>query len=132
MTDRMYASLEANFPWIVRDMIETKMRGDFEVIVKTVNGEVYSFNYLDCVLHRLPDDSNNMTEHECRSEFGRNLYRMILQRKMTQTELSRLTGIPQCQLSNYVRGKTCPSFYNVDKIAKALNCSMDELRYMGL
>jgi transcriptional regulator with XRE-family HTH domain len=48
---------------------------------------------------------------------------------VSQLELSELTGIPQSTISNYLTGKFLPGFYNMDKIAKALKCSIDEFRY---
>ena len=54
---------------------------------------------------------------------------MMYIKGITQSELSNCTDIPQYLISDYIRGKRTPSFYNVDKIAKALDCSVDELRY---
>ena len=49
---------------------------------------------------------------------------------MTQTDLANATGIPQQQISKYIRGYRVPTFYNLDKIARALDCTIDELRYV--
>jgi transcriptional regulator with XRE-family HTH domain len=48
---------------------------------------------------------------------------------VNQQYLSDATGITAVTLSNYMRGKVTPNFYNVDKIAKALDCSIEEFRY---
>jgi transcriptional regulator with XRE-family HTH domain len=48
---------------------------------------------------------------------------------ISQCELSERTGITQPSISDYMNGKKLPSFYTVDKIAKALGCSVDAFRY---
>jgi transcriptional regulator with XRE-family HTH domain len=40
---------------------------------------------------------------------------------LTQTELSKLTGISQSTISDYEKGNIIPSISNIKKIAKALN-----------
>ena len=62
-------------------------------------------------------------------EFRQRLRRLMTRQGVSQLELSELTGIPQSTISNYLTGKFLPGFYNMDKIAKALKCSIDEFRY---
>jgi transcriptional regulator with XRE-family HTH domain len=49
---------------------------------------------------------------------------------VTQSDLSFATGIAQPTLSGYINGKHEPGLYAIDKIAKALGCSVDEFRYI--
>lgn len=77
----------------------------------------------------LPVNSNNMSEEEHRQEFGVRLRKLLYRKGISQEDLSLMTGIPQSRISNYIRGKYTPSFYVVDKIAKALGCSTEDLRY---
>ena len=94
------------------------------------NGESYLYNDSTNVLTRLPNDRNNMTEEECSKEFGRRLRRIMLIKGVSQLELSELTEISRVLLSRYMNGKSNPGFYNIDKIARALDCSVDEFRYL--
>ena len=48
---------------------------------------------------------------------------------ISQTDLSDRTGIGQTLISRYISGKTTPSVYNVNKIARALNMTVDGLTY---
>ena len=79
----------------------------------------------------VPKEPNSMSEAEYRKEFGYRLIRLMDIRNITQDELAKRTGIQRCQINKYINGKTTPSFYNVDKIAKALKCSVDDLRYIN-
>lgn len=125
-------ALEAHFPWIAKDVVEDRQIGDFELLVKLSNGETWLYDDFGNILHRFPDNENALTEEDYRHEFGRKLYRIMSRENVTQADLSRMTGLRQCQISNYVRGRTTPSFYNVHKIARALGCSVDDLSFKGL
>ena len=70
-----------------------------------------------------------MSEQQCREEFSIRLKRLMYRQGVTQKELSEETGISEMTISNYMNGKRTPSFYNVDKISKALKCSIDIFRY---
>lgn len=101
----------------------------YELIVETETGYTVLYNDQDNMLRNLPKDSNCMSEEECRREFKYQLRKQLSLKDMSQLELSEITGIPQPVLSGYMNGKNLPGFYNLDKIAKALNCSTDEFRY---
>lgn len=127
----MFEDFKRYFPRIADEVVEYEDSTDSsEILVKTNSGESYIFDTFDKSLYRLPNDSKTLTEDECRREFGRRLRKIMVRKGLTQCELSNMTGIPQPMLSKYLVGKSAPGFYNVDKIAKALNCSVDEFRYI--
>ncbi len=55
------------------------------------------------------------------------LTEMRKKRNMTQAELARAVGIAQSSVSTLESGETEPAFRTLIKLAKALNCSLDEL-----
>lgn len=130
MNKYIFDDLKLRFPFIVRDAVEYIERKYDEVIIKLNNGDVVSFDTLYRTFRTMPKDSKSLTEDQCRFEFGVRLKRILMKSGMTQTDLAMITGITQANISSYITGKITPSFYNVDKIAKALNCSMDDLRYL--
>ena len=73
-----------------------------------------------------------MNEDVYKKEFGRRLIRIIKRKGFTQKELSELTGISERTLTRYICGKSIPSLLHIDKIARALNCSVDEFRFFEL
>ena len=102
---------------------------NFEWLIVTLNdGDRIIFDYMERTIRRIPRDPGHITEREARREFGIRLRKLMFQRGMTQNDLSELTGIVRTTISDYITGKHSPSFYAVDKIAKALNCSTDEFR----
>ena len=78
----------------------------------------------------LPEDCDNMTEQETRDEFRKRLHSMMKYFNVTSKELSERTGISTQMLSNYLTGKSCPNWYAVDRIAKALDVSTEDFRYI--
>lgn len=129
MDDYVYDEFSFNFPSVARQAISYHHISDIELIIKLENGEVVSYENINKSLRILPSDSMSLTEEECRREFSIRLKLMMAVRGMSQTALSEATGIQQHLISDYTKGKRTPGFYNLDKMAKALDCSIDELRY---
>jgi len=117
------------FPFLVREMVECYTDGYDELVVTLSDGGIVSYDDFYKTFRRLPSDYN-MNEDECKMEFGIRLRKTMALKGLNQTMLSERTGIPQPLLSNYITGRTNPSFYAVDKIAKALGCSVDEFRHI--
>lgn len=129
MKERMLKELKLYFPSVYGHVIEHAEAGLDLLLVKLDDGDTILFDNMDKSIRRLPADSNCMSEEECKYEFGSRLRRLMMYKCVSQLELSEATGISQPQLSRYMAGKVMPSFYTADKIAKALKCSIDELRY---
>lgn len=108
--------------------VAVEYSGYFEIVVTVEDGTRYLYNDLDEAIRRLPD-RDTMTEEECLREFGYRLSNIMRCKGFTQEILSEMTGISQARISNYIRGKVSPGFYIIDKIARALNCPVDDLRY---
>lgn len=130
MNDYLYKNMAMHFPFLAEDGVSFLEKENGDVIVKLKDGRSVLYDDRDHSIRRLPENSKNMTTEECRKEFGYRLYRLMLRKGMTQTDLSNATGIQRYLISNYITGKTTPSFCNADKLAKVLDCSMDELRYI--
>ena len=131
MNEYLYRNMQMYYPFLARDGVEFLEKEDGEtMVIKLKSGRSVLYDDRDHSIRRLPKDSSNMTMEECKREFGYRLYRLMLRKGMTQADLSSATGIQQSLLSNYITGKTAPSFCNADKIAKVLECSMDDLRYI--
>jgi len=59
--------------------------------------------------------------------FGKNLKRVRQEKKMTQGDIVRATGIDRAYVSSLESGKQNPTLTTIDKIAKALGVSAQEL-----
>ena len=101
--------------------------GWLEIMVTTTDGQRYIYNDSEQSIRRLPDP-RDMTEEECLQEFGYRLRNIMKCRAVSQPELADMTGISQPRISNYMRGQISPGFFNLDKIARALDCLIEDLR----
>lgn len=130
MSKKLLENLKIYFPFLSKDIQGWMKNDEWGITVRTKQGETFFYDDYEHTIRRLPAYSRDMTEEQCRMEFGYRLRRIMYKKGMTQAELSELTGISQPQISTYLSGKNSPSFYKVDRIAKALGCSTDDLRYI--
>lgn len=129
MKDLIFEHMAEQFPFLARDAVEYYMDGPSELVVRLNDGRSFAYDDMYKTFRRLPTDYN-LTEIECKIEFGNRLRRVMACKGVNETTLAERTGIQRTLLSNYISGRTNPSFYAVDRIAKALGCSVDEFRYI--
>ena len=129
MDSNTFRNLSMYFPFVAKLMISCS-ESLVGWTVKLSNGEHFLYDDLERTIRRLPADSMDLSVDEFKKEFGKRLYKIMQNKHITQDELCKKVGISQPALSNYVSGKTVPGFYVIDKIAKALDCSADEFRYL--
>lgn len=126
---QLIQNLKRIYNFLYENMESYEVVTDFDVYLHMKDGRTVLYDDFDRSFRTLPKNKDDMTEDQCRLEFAYRLYRIMQRKHITQQELADRTGIAQPQISAYITGKRMPSFYNVDKIAKALGCSVDELRY---
>lgn len=62
-----------------------------------------------------------------RGTFGANLADALEERRMTQKELARRAGVTEAAVSRYLTGERAPQAATVAALARALDCSTDDL-----
>lgn len=127
--DNMFNSFVMNFPTVAENIDECIGSTEYDITFRLKNGSIILYDYIDNSIRILPNDSRTMTMDECNKEFGTRLMQLMKRKGVTQSELGRRTGLRQNQISNYINAKNSPSFWIVDKIAKALDCSVEYFRY---
>lgn len=68
-----------------------------------------------------------MTKEQWRYEFSFRLRKRMKRKGYNQRQLAELTGLSEVTLSRYINGVREPSSSVVYRIAKVLNCTVDEL-----
>jgi transcriptional regulator with XRE-family HTH domain len=66
-------------------------------------------------------------KHLTRQEFGNRLYKLMLRKGWTQSELARRADMPRDSVSTYIRGRTMPTPTNVQKLAAALGVAPEQI-----
>ena len=123
------SNLKLHFPLIAAKVVHFRMASEFDVTLVMDDGSEMLYDDMQKTIRILPKDRNNMNESEFRSEFGKRLRQILYRKSMSQSQLAYLTDMSDAQLSSYISGKHTPSAYVVDKISKALGCSIDEFTY---
>lgn len=118
------------FPDLLGDVVHVREYVQFMLLLETNTKYDYFYNITNNVLIPIPKDDKNLDKESFRRIFGVLLRRALECSGLTQEELSEKTGIPQPNISDYLYGKHFPSFYQIDKMAKAMNCSVEDLRYV--
>ena len=131
MNDYIYRDFKMQFPHAADKVVEILESTDTILVVKLNDGRFYEYDVETATLHKLPEDPNNMTEEEWRVEFARKLHSIMWRKGLNQNDLSDMTGISQSAISGYLRGVNSPTVYRLDRIAKALECSILEFIYLG-
>lgn len=117
------------FPMFCQDAIDIYENGPFEIVLVMSDGTRWSYYDMDNTIRRLPKGPE-LTEEEYRHEFGIRLSDILYRRGISQEELSDATGIGRISINRYINGKATPSFSNADRIARVLNISPNDLRYI--
>lgn len=129
--EQMLDNIALYFPTLVMKLESVMPALDpDELILILENGDKVLYNDTNNSVRNLPSDIDNMSEYEFKREFGIRLKKLMNKKGITQEELSEITEITRPMISNYIRGKSLPTFYNMDRIAKALDCSTEEFRHI--
>lgn len=117
-----------------KEIEEIKYTGRNELTVVLKNGDVIKQDiinnqHLHYVSRPYPDEEF-LDERQHQSEFAYALDIRLRWKFMSQKDLSDMTGISESTICRYLSGKSMPSSYNLAKIARALDCSIEELIYI--
>ena len=127
--DMLLRNFKLHFPLDADHVVYHEPIGYGCLEIKLDTDEVLIYEDPFHAVRKLPVDSEEMNEEQFRREFGRRLRRIMEHKGVTQAELSDATGILQYMISGYINGKHTPSFYIIHKLANALKCPVDDLRY---
>lgn len=72
-----------------------------------------------------------MTELEWLINFGDNLKSMMHESGMSQSDLSKESGLSKSMISRFIRKETIPSLKSVINLAYALDCNINDLIDFG-
>lgn len=107
--------------------------GQMEITVRLDNRTFWIFDMIGPTLKPLgdrdlnPDAEDDISEEEYRIRLSRNLRKKMIHTAVSQDVLARRSGISAVMINRYMNAKATPSMYNLERIARALQCSPTEL-----
>lgn len=119
---------EKYYPMLAEDAVDWYPSGRDEITVKLKNGSrVYYDHDQKAFGYVRTNIDSNYEEENWKKEFGRRLNKLMRSKGLIQSELAGLSEMSVISISNYIRGVSTPSGYNIIKLARALGCSVSEL-----
>ena len=117
------------FPKIAANANKYYCGSSFDLIVFLENGDRVLYDNFRKTIKNMPKEDEEIDEAECRNSFGDMLQNILDRKGISRYKLSELTGFDPARISNYVNGKATPNLYSLYKLAKALDCSIDDFIY---
>lgn len=129
-------SFEKWHPAIFEHSVDYAMTGRYTILVCLDDNSKIEYNSYDNTIRDVSriynrDEYSALEEDVWRKEFGHQLRRAIVDRGITQEELSDLTGISRQMLSRYVNGTSTPSGYIISRLSEVLKCDVRKLTRFG-
>lgn len=127
----VYDNFALHFPSLYERMVRWYPISEREIVVELDDNRRYVYNLVGDLLSRAYEEEDidilDMEENYWREHFSRRIRKKLYNTATNQDMLSMRTGISETTLSKYVNGKVTPSAFNLYKIARALECSANEL-----
>lgn len=123
--DQFFEGFKLHFPSISCGTVKWEPKGKSSILVYLSDGTKVIYNHkLNCLRNVLEYEG---TEDEWKREFSFKLVELMADKGLDQLSLSELSGISQVSISNYINGRSIPNGYKIEKIARALKCSVRDL-----
>ena len=113
----------------IGNVADYRLRNPNELIVTFTNGTRLIFCEPENIAYKISSNNTEKSEYDIRLDFSTALRRILYRRDITQKELSELTGISQTTISKYLNRKATPSLYIIDRLTRALGCSINDFNY---
>ena len=133
MWEPVLNSFKMIYPELYDQMIDWYPSAHLQIAVKLTDGKYITYDLIDDLIGTTYDphaSNDDLNEELWRNNFAKRLANRMRTSGMTQGRLSDITGISMVTLSKYMNGRAIPSGYNLDRIARALKCSIAELTYI--
>lgn len=124
-------SFKNHFPDLYDEMVDWYPYGHLEIAIKLRNGKRIFYDMMDDLIGPINEFDDNVEEDideiAWRNNFSSRLINKMRKVGIGQEILSDRSGISRVTLSKYMNGKASPSGYNLERLARALRCSISEL-----
>ena len=122
--DFLYDHFCFYFPTLAKQAESYDEYSDFELIVTLESGNKIIYEDIQRTVDFMNDISG---ENEWRRRFGMKLRHLMYRKRFSQYDLSKACGLSMRSLSLYMNGKSIPSLYNAERIARVLGCTTNDL-----
>ena len=128
--ESIFNDFESHYFRLADKVINWYPSGKNEIIIVLDDGCVLRFDWITKYCQNIiesEEDDYMKDEDSWKNNFANRLNQRMKNIFYTQERLAAETGISFVTINKYAKGKSIPSVYNLEKIARALKCSMYEL-----
>lgn len=125
MSDYIYDRFAVSFPKFEECVISWEPKGKNSITLVLDDGCTWEYNILLDAIRQV--HLYDGTEESYKRGFSYRLADMMVDKGFDQTHLSEVSGVSQQSISNYIHKKSLPTIYVLDKLARALDCSVSDL-----
>lgn len=125
----MFEDFKRRHPYDAEKAVDWYSFDMTQLLIELEDGTRVLYDHMDKTYRHLRNvrSDEDDSEERWRYEFSQRLRKKMQLRSIGQDELSNITGLSRPMISRYVSGRSIPSLYNAEKMAKALKCSITEL-----
>lgn len=121
----MFEKFKEYNPILAGRVVEYERAGSNSIKLTLRDGAVLLYHYLMNSYRRLVE--YEFTEEGCRTEVSYRLAELMADNGVDQKELAEISGLSEATISNYINRKTTPNLHAARVLARALNCSVNDL-----
>lgn len=111
------------------NILRYKAINSYDLLIEYKNGDRIIYDTFANTERYLKYENDDLTDDEEIYEFKTSLQKIMKRKFVDQTELAKRIGVSQAMISKYVSGDSIPNAIVLKKIAKALNCSIEDFYY---
>lgn len=118
-------------PFIKEEDIESiEELNEWDLLITFRDGKKVMFDkFTGCHKNVFYNNVDEITEEQEKREFAYRLRSLMGRKGINQEQLANLLNTSQTMISRYIKGKVIPSALVLRRIAKILDCSMDDFFY---
>jgi len=130
MRTRLFRHVCYNNPSIyINDIDYAVDLNEYDLLVVYKNGQHSIYDTFDNSFRIIPYANRRLTDNEQLIEFSIRVQQRMRRMYIDQEELAKRVGVTRSMINRYINRKSIPNFLTLCRIAEALDCSIDDLRY---
>lgn len=122
-----FEDFQKRWPGSARDAVEYRPKGEYAIRITLRDGQQIDYNMRANGSLRYVDVPDDFSEEYCRSVFANNLSERMTVKGYGQADLAARTGLSQAVISKYLKKRSTPTVFAVQRIAHVLDCNVEDL-----
>ena len=127
--DHRFAEFHGDYPHLTSKVTGCWEYEHLAIIIEIEHEKLYLYNVGETGLYeiRLFDEYSEPTDEQWNKTFGYILGETMWDRGMRRFDFAESIGVSEAMISKYIRGLASPSSRVLNRMARVLDCTVDEL-----